>query len=367
MASANLYTAFIDIGMKGLDKVKSYMDSAVKAVQTSTAQINNAFSISTSAIQSFVGAASPSAMNTFGGSMEILKARIGQSFTPYILDAAKAMQNLANWVKNIDPETKKQIASWIAYGTAAAGGFVVLSKLAGVLEVISKNPLAVVLLGIGAAALKAASDMDKLNKSMAENIDKMQRMKQGTFTEKEFKGGVADAILGDDSMSQEQKIAKAKEMLEKIKAETQKMNKEGMERGNLSSTKDYLLDKMGFENKTFDDMKKVEGNMTQIGMLEGLIKKLSANEPVTFASEESVKKPKSAKDRLMLGAMGGSGGGGGIGSLDSAYSKINSGALGMNDIQRELLKIQQEELKVMQNNEKKTDGILSALQSAMGL
>ena len=365
MASANLFTAYIDIGMKGLDKVKSYMDSAVKAVQSSTSQISNAFSISTSAIQSFVGAASPAAMNTFGGSVEILKARIGQSFTPYILDAAKAVQNLANWVKNIDPDTKKQVASWIAYGTAAAGGFVILSKLAGLLEVVSKNPLAVVLLGIGAAALKAAADMDKLNKSMAESVDKMQRMKQGTFTEKEFKGGVADAILGDSSLTQEQKLAKAKEMLEKIKAETQKMNKEGMERGNLSSTKDYLLDKMGFENKTFDDMKKVEGNMTQIGMLEGLIKKLSNNEKVTFASEESVKKPGS-KDRFMLGAMGGSGAGS-IGGLDSAYNKLNSGALGMNDIQRELLKIQQEELKTLQSNEKKTDGILSALQSAMGL
>lgn len=361
--SANLFTAFIELGYKGFDKVDKYMKDAVRAVQTGTAQINNAFSMSANAIQGFVSAANPAAMNTFGGSVEILKARIGQSFTPYILDAAKAVQNLATWVKNLDPETKKQIASWVAYGTAAAAGFVVLTKLASVLEIISKNPLAVVLLGIGAAALKAAVDMDKLNKSMSDSIDKMQRMKQGTFTEKEFKGGVADAILGDDSMSKDQKLAKAKEMLEKIKAETQKMSKEGMNRGNLSTAKDYALDKMGLQNQTFDDMKKVQGNMQQIGMLEGLILKLSKNEKVSFASEESVKKPTSNKDRLMLGAMGG---GGTVGGLDNAYNKLNAGALGGNDVQRELLKIQMEELKTMQSQERKTDGILTSLQRAMG-
>jgi hypothetical protein len=338
------------------------MKDAVRAVQTGTAQINNAFSMSTNAIQSFVTAANPAAMNTFGGSVEILKARIGQSFTPYILDAAKAVQNLATWVKNLDPETKKQIVSWVAYGTAAAGAFVILAKFSALLEIVSKNPLAVVLLGIGAAAVKAAVDMDKLNNSLSDVVVKMQRMQKGTFTQKEFKGSAADAILGDDSLSKEQKIAKAKEIAERLRTEAKQMSKEGMERSSISSTKDYILNKMGMENKTFDDMKKVQGNMQQIGMLEGLIAKLSKNEKVTFASEESVKKPTSNKDRLMLGAMGG---GGSIGGLDNAYTKLNAGALGGNDIQRELLKIQQEELKYMQEQARSTGDISSALRQAM--
>ena len=137
-SGATLYTAWIDIGLKGLDKVQSYMQSAVNVVQASTTQISSMFSRSESAIHSFIGAANPMAMNTFGASVEILKARIGQNFTPYVLQAAKAVQDLSKYIKDMDPETKKAIANWVLYGTAAAGAFYALSKGLAVMNAIAE-------------------------------------------------------------------------------------------------------------------------------------------------------------------------------------------------------------------------------------
>ena len=191
-SGATLYTAYIDIGLKGLDKIQSYMNSAIAAVQSSTSQISSMFAKSESAIHNFVGAANPLAMNTFGASVEILKARIGQSFTPYVLQAAKAVQDLSKYIKDMDPETKKAIANWVMYGVAAAGAFYALSKGLDIMKLMAANPLAIVLLGIGAAAIKLSQDMDKMTKSMDAAIERGERMKKGIFTQKEFNGSTAE-------------------------------------------------------------------------------------------------------------------------------------------------------------------------------
>lgn len=371
-SSGSMYTAFIDIGLRGLDKVKSYMNAAVNAVQSSTSQISNSFLQSQQAITSFVGAANPLAMNTFGASVELLKARIGQSLTPYVMQASKAIQDLQNWIKGLDPETKKSIANWIMYGTAAAGAFYALSKGLDIMKAVAANPLALVLLAMGAAALKAASDMDRLNKSMDAAIERGERMKKGIYTEKEHKGSVAAAILDDTSMSKEEKIAKAKEMHAKLTGEAHQIaadNANDTFMKQAGTTYQWAKGMLGGDDQTQIDAKKIEGLNNQIKMLEDAINKLNTGEQVKYTAEGSIPKKKPAGGSgLMLGAMGGAGGGGGsIGSLDNAYSRINSGALGMNEIQREMLKIQQESLAETRETAGDTSSILDVLKRAAGL
>lgn len=370
-SSGSLYTAFIDIGLKGLDKVDKYMKDAVSSVQNHMGRIGEIFTQSDGAIKSFVGAANPLAMNTFGASVELLKARIGQSFTPYILQASKAIQDLGNWIKNIDPETKKSIANWVMYGTAAAGAFYALSKGLDVMKMLAANPLALVLLGIGAAAIKASQDMDKMTQSMDAAIERGERMKKGVFTQKEFTGSTADAIANDGSMTTEQKIAKAREMKAKMEAESHQIasnNRNDTFGKQAATTFQWAKGQLGFEDSTQTDAKKMEKLNNEIGLLTDTIDKLSANKPIQFTDEANIpKKGKGGDNRLLLGAMGGSQGGGGSMSLDSAYGRLNAGALGQNDLQREMMKIQQETLLETRETAKDTSSITDILKKAVGL
>jgi len=370
-SGATLYTAWIDIGLKGLDKVQSYMQSAVNVVQASTTQISSMFSRSESAIHSFIGAANPMAMNTFGASVEILKARIGQNFTPYVLQAAKAVQDLSRWIKEMNPETKKAIANWVMYGVAAAGAFYALNQILAVSRAIVANPLALAILGIAAAAVKAGADMDKMIKSMDAAIERGERMKKGIFTEREYNGSTAEAIVNDSSMTKDEKIAKAKELKAKMIAESHQLaadNKNDTFGKQASTTFQWAKGQLGFEDSTANDAKKMEELNNEIGLLTNAIDKMAADKPIEFTAEANLPRRAGAgNNRLMLGAMGGMQGGGGTQSLDSSYSRLNAGALGMNDLQRELLKIQMESL--VQTRDMSTDvsSMLDILGRAVGL
>lgn len=368
---ATLYAAWIDIGLKGLDKVQSYMQSAVNVVQASTSQISSMFNRSESAIHSFIGAANPMAMNTFGASVEILKARIGQNFTPYVLQAAKAVQDLSKYIKDMDPETKKAIANWVLYGTAAAGAFYALSKGLAVMNAIAANPLAIVLLGIGAAAIKLSQDMDKMTKSMDAAIERGERMKKGIFTQKEYNGSTAEAIVNDSSMTKEEKIAKAKELKAQMVAQSQQLaadNRNDTFGKQASTTFQRAKGMLGFEDSTANDAKKMEELNNEIGLLTNAIDKMAADKPIEFTAEANLpRRAGGSNNRLMLGAMGGMQGGGGTQSLDSSYSRLNAGALGMNDLQRELLKIQMESLVETREAARDTSSILDILGRAVGI
>lgn len=371
-SGATLYTAWIDIGLKGLDKVQSYMQSAVNVVQASTTQISSMFSRSESAIHSFIGAANPMAMNTFGASVEILKARIGQNFTPYVLQAAKAVQDLSRWIKEMNPETKKAIANWVMYGVAAAGAFYALNQILAVSRAIVANPLALAILGIAAAAVKAGADMDKMIKSMDAAIERGERMKKGIFTEREYNGSTAEAIVNDSSMTKDEKIAKAKELKAKMIAESHQLaadNKNDTFGKQASTTFQWAKGQLGFEDSTANDAKKMEELNNEIGLLTNAIDKMAADKPIEFTAEANLPRRAGAgNNRLMLGAMGGmQGGGGGAQSLDSSYSRLNAGALGMNDLQRELLKIQMESLVETREAARDTSSILDILGRAVGM
>ena len=284
-SGATLYTAWIDIGLKGLDKVQSYMQSAVNVVQASTTQISSMFSRSESAIHSFIGAANPMAMNTFGASVEILKARIGQNFTPYVLQAAKAVQDLSRWIKEMNPETKKAIANWVMYGVAAAGAFYALNQILAVSRAIVANPLALAILGIAAAAVKAGADMDKMIKSMDAAIERGERMKKGIFTEREYNGSTAEAIVNDSSMTKDEKIAKAKELKAKMIAESHQLaadNKNDTFGKQASTTFQWAKGQLGFEDSTANDAKKMEELNNEIGLLTNAIDKMAADKPIEF-------------------------------------------------------------------------------------
>lgn len=367
-SSGSLYTAFIDIGLKGLDKVQSYMKTAVAAVQSSTSQISNSFMSSQQAIHSFVGAANPLAMNTFSASVELLKARIGQSFTPYILQASKAVQDLGRWIKDLDPETKKQIANWVMYGTAAAGAFYALSKGLDVMKMLAANPLAMVLLGIGAAAIKVSQDMDRMTKSMDAAIEAGERMKKGVFTKGEYNRSAAGAIETDESMTKEQKLAKALKVRERLTDEVRSQSRAGANQGYYASAKDAALGAFGQTNNTEEQQSSIQLKLKEAGMIDELISRLKEGDKgPKFTAEADIAKRKGGDNRLMLGAMGGGQGGGGSTSLDSAYGRLNAGALGQNEIQREILKIQQESLLETRETAKDTSSILDMLKGAAGL
>lgn len=364
-ASGNLYTAWIDIGLKGFDRIQKGMKDAVSEVKRGMGDIGGWFSTTQGAIERFVGAANPLAMNTFGGSIELLKARIGQSFTPYILQASRAIQDLGNWVKNLDPDTKKQIASWVMYGTAAAGAVFVFSKFASVLTEIYNHPLAVAFLAAAAAAMKLNEEVSKVNKSMLDSIDVNERMKKGVLTEKEYKGSAAEAIE-TSGQNDAQKLLDARLTRNKLVLEGRMAALKGGNRAQLGNDIDTVKEGLGLENITNDSKRKVNYSLKELGLIDDLISRLESGKGGPKFTAESEIKKRTAGNQLLLGGVGGAGGGGSIGSLDSAYNKINAGALGMNDIQREILKIQMDSLAETRDTARDTSSILDTLRQATG-
>ncbi len=367
MSGGLLSKVFVEIGYKGFDKIDKYMSNAVASFKNGVGTINNVLS----SMNSVVGSASPLAVNTFNASLEVLKARVGQQLTPFVLQSAKAIQDLSNWIKNLDPEMKKSIANWVMYGTAAAGAFAVLNAGLHVVKAVAANPLALVLLTTAAAAIKVSQDMDKMVKSMDAAIERGERMKKGIYTAKEFAGSTAEAIYNDPEMSREQKIDKAKELRDRLTSQAKEINAANSNDtfGKQAKTTGIKVSSMlfGTEDTVASDAKKSGNLINEIAMLTDTINKLSENKAVEFTDESKLPtKKKGSDNRLLLGALGGSGSAG-VSSLDGSYNKLNSAALGGNDLQRELLKIQQETLIETQNQAKDTTSILDTLRRAFGI
>ena len=234
-ANLNLATAFVQLALKGAPAVVSGLNNIRKSVVSTLSPLNNEFGRVQSSIMGFVAAASPQAMNTFAGSAKLLSAVIGQALIPYVMKAAGWIQKMADYIKNMNPETKEQIASWVSYGAAVMGAVVVFTKLNDVFGLIVKHPIAAVFLAVSAAILKVNADMDKMIGKMNESIETMQRMKKGVYTEAEYKRSAAAAVEGEGGTVEEQ-LKRAQEVRDRLTKEVKAQSKEGMEQGSLAST-----------------------------------------------------------------------------------------------------------------------------------
>lgn len=337
----SLAKAFVELSLKGSAAVISGVNEIRSRVMGALAPLGNAFTPAQQGMLNFAAAASPQAFNTFQGSMRILAATIGKEFVPYVIEASRWIQRTANYIRDMDPETKKQIVSWAATAVAVMGAVKAFGMLNDMFSLIAKHPVAAAFLVIAAAVMKVNQAMNQMQESMNKSIDTMERMKKGTYTEGEYKRSAAAAIETDDSMTEEQKLAKAKETLAKVKAEGRAMSKEGKNRDALSSTMDAGLGMAGFGNNKNNELQYSIGKrMNEAGMLEDYIKRLETNKGgPKFTKPEDINKPQ--KDLLLAGA-GIGGGGGQSTSLENAFMQTSQNALAADDIQQKIMQLQQE-------------------------
>lgn len=130
-------------GQKNLQE----MTAAVVKFQA-TAQ--TAFSQGRSMLERLVQAASPAHWDTLQGSISLVATALGEAFLPFVEMAVDWLQDLAFWIKGLDPETKKNIATWIMWGGAVLGAVVVGSKIVGIIQGVMS------LLGPVASAVRLA-------------------------------------------------------------------------------------------------------------------------------------------------------------------------------------------------------------------
>src|SRR5262249_22004519 len=77
-------------------------------------------------------AASPALFNTLTQSMQLLAATVGQSLVGPVVTLSFKLQEMAQWVRALDPEIKGQIGSWLTWGSGICGAAFALSKITGI-------------------------------------------------------------------------------------------------------------------------------------------------------------------------------------------------------------------------------------------
>lgn len=339
-ANLKLATAFVDLSLKGMSAVMTGLNTMRNKLQGWVGPLADNFQSAQSAVLGFVGAASPQAMGTFQGSIRLVSAAIGTALIPHIIEASRWIQKMAQYIRDMSPETKQQIADWVKWGVVVMGAVYAFTKLNGIISMIVANPLAATFLAVSAAILKVNADMDKMISKMNEAVDVMKRMKEGVFTEGEYKRSAAAAIEEDESLSPEEKMKQAKAARDRLTAEVKAQSKEGIGRGNLGSTLDYGLGALGITNKTDELQGSIQQKLKEAGMLDNLIKRLGTGAKPKFTDPSELNKGKGS-DLLMAGA-GVGGGGGGAMSLENAFMANAQAALAQDEISQKILQAQLE-------------------------
>lgn len=369
-ARLSLAQAFIQFKMEGDNNVVAGIRAMNAKVQQALSPLTSAFNPAKNGILAMVQAASPQAFNTLSGSFRLLSMSIGSAFIPQVVEASKLIQQLASYIRSIDPELKKQIAMWVGYGVAVLGAAVAFSKLLGFLALISANPVTATLLaGITAVVAVVSILNGKLSETarmLAEVATTSERMRQGVYTEGEYNRSAAAAIEGNNSMTNEEKIAKAKELHEKLRQESIALANKANSMGQGEALANSAKGLMGGVNPAREMEAANAIKVKEAAMLEDMIGRLQQKKGgPKFTNKADIDKASGKGDFLTAGVNSGMGGGAGsITSLENAFSQTASAALAADEIQQKILQETMLNGKTFQEavtNTKKTADILQRM------
>lgn len=358
---SQLKTEFSNLGksiMSSFKPLKEWMDDNAAG----------SFRKGASALLDFSRAGSPLAFSTLGASVELLKARIGTSFGPVILAVAKSIQDFSRWIKELDPDTKKMIATWTAATVAGAGLYAVFGNLVvaigkfgiAVATWAVSNPLLTGLVLIAGTAAKVYYELSRLERFKAESEENDKRIMGGGLTE--------DDISGSKYASKLLKIKDAEQRLKLIReAATEVYGKQLAKNDELQDAKRFGFLGMNATKTLFTGKaSRISEELTALNKEQSILNKMLDDAKAGKDTEvKASDKPKS--DFALSGLKGLFGGRSGTGALDSAYSNLNNLALGMDPIQRQILLEQQASTAELRNNHKTTKNILELLWGATSL
>lgn len=361
-SGGTLYTAWVDIGLKGFDKVQSYMNSAVNAVRSGVSSIES--ELRGSMLLDFGKAGSPLAFNTFSQSLDLVKARIGSSFAPAIAEGAMKLQQFAKYIRDLDPATKQSIADWIKWGAVGSGVVIVLStigqKLVALGSLVYNNPWLTAMMGLATGATYAYTKLVLLEDKMKSIVETSQRINKGNISQDD----INKSYIGKDLNSIEdagKRHERANQYLNILEERKKGMMGEVGSYGHMQ----HGFDAVGITKAVTG--KSLQENHTQ--EFEQLTRDIAIARQFIETAKTGAKpeiKPGASKDNgFMMGAMGTAGRAGSM-SLDSSYSSLNSLALGQNQLQQQMLQAQLEGNLAFIDAAKKIGSIDDTLQRATG-
>ena len=308
------------------------------------------------------------AFNTLGASIELLKARIGTSFTPIILSASKSVQDFSKWIRDLDPETKKTIATWTSVAVVGAGLYAVFGKLVVSIGQLAysfasfaiNNPLTTSLLGVSAAAAKAYTDVKKMDQIKEDNTRTRNRLATGGMTQDDVQNSWYAQKL-EKVKDPEERAKRARQMLGSLQKQGSAL--EEQYGAVINNPLDAATSLAGVSAKDPKEIaKEMAGINKELQIVANYLNAAVKGESPTVKAGVPKK-----KDDLMLGAMGGAGTRAGSMSLDSSYNALNNLALGQNQLQMQMLKEQQLSNKTALESKNKIEGIEQVLMRAAGL
>jgi hypothetical protein len=123
-------------GISGMVAGVKSLSGTLKEMTEHTKGAVAAFNNAEHGLGRFAHAASPALWGTFTGSLDLLAGRLGQLLIPMILKASLFIQQLADYIANLDEGTKETIRSWLALGAGVLAGGAILSMFASFISPI---------------------------------------------------------------------------------------------------------------------------------------------------------------------------------------------------------------------------------------
>jgi hypothetical protein len=130
--SSSLASLYVEFTTRGLNLVNNQIGALGKAIGPLHGQLTQL----NSQMTQLAAAASPVAINTFTGSLQILAASIGQAFVPMLMKTSFLIQDLADWFQNLSKEQAEHITRWGMIIAGASAATLIFTKLAPVLSLL---------------------------------------------------------------------------------------------------------------------------------------------------------------------------------------------------------------------------------------
>jgi hypothetical protein len=150
LADLGPFSGRLKIAQNGLKE----FEGRLKSIQ---GLAGTAFAAGTGAIVGLSSLASPVMAERFTYALKDLGAVVGRTLLPTFELMIEKVRGVADWFVQLDPAVQRNVGRMIAFGTAAAGSALVLTKLVGGLRMVISLGRIVMLHPIAAAATVAAA------------------------------------------------------------------------------------------------------------------------------------------------------------------------------------------------------------------
>lgn len=209
MASKEIGKAFVTIGAKGFEKLKTTFGKVkvdVDAIKKKFTELKDGlgtlankaavgFATLSAAVTTFVAAASPEDFDDFKGVLAEIGVQIGRVLVPILREFTKWLEGLRDYLRGLSSEQREQITGWVKWALVVAAATVAVAKLGqALLFLATSNPVGALITALGIVVgllIKAKMEADAFDA-------KLKRLREGKIQSGDVKDKELQRIMQEN-------------------------------------------------------------------------------------------------------------------------------------------------------------------------